>query len=98
MATLGDPPPVVRGLGLGPIDRPFGGLLIRMVTAVFMACPPNTLEKSLMVAAWGQSSSATSGGGCPIHALIAHVFVAFDITIRFHLEDMVLTGNSSSLA
>ncbi len=70
-----------------------------MVTAVLVAGPPNTLEKSLMVAAGGLSSSASSGGGCPIqHALNAHVFVVLDITIRFHLEDMVLIGNSSSLA
>jgi hypothetical protein len=69
-----------------------------MATAVLVAGPPNTLEKSLMVAAGGPSSSASSGGGCPIHALNAHVFVVLDITIRFHLEDMVLIGNSSLLA
>jgi hypothetical protein len=42
--------------------------------------------------------AASSGGGCPLHALVAHVLVTFDITIRFHREDMVLTGCSSSLA
>jgi hypothetical protein len=69
-----------------------------MVTAVLVARPPNTLEKSLMVTAWGSSATALSGGGCPIQALVAHAFVALDITIRFHLDDMVLIGNSSSLA
>jgi hypothetical protein len=85
-----------------PISLPLGGLLLGTVTANLLACPPNTLEKSLLVgglvSACGPSSSASFGGGCPLHALVAHVLVAFDITIRFHLEDMVLSGCSSSLA
>ncbi len=48
--------------------------------------------------ALGRSSSALSGRGWPIHALITHVFVAVDITIRFHWADMVLTGCFSLLA
>jgi hypothetical protein len=62
-----------------------------MMTAIRLPCPPNTLSKSSM-------GAALSGGGCPVHALVAHVLVTFDITIRFHREDMVLTGCSSLLA
>ncbi len=42
--------------------------------------------------------AASSGRSCPIHALVAHVLVTFNITIHFYREDMVLTGCSSSLA
>ena len=77
-------------------------LLTGMVTAVRLACPPNTLEKSLMVGghavARGRSSSASSGNGGPVQTLCAHVFVGLDITIRFHCMDMVLIWCSPSLA
>ena len=87
VTTLGEPP---------PLSLLFGGLLIGTVTAVLLVCPPNTLEKSLMVG--GQSSSASSGAGRSLQAFFAHFSVVFVITIRFHLDDMVLTGCSSSLA
>ena len=97
------PLPVLGGLDLVHIFLPLGGLLIGMVTAVLLACPPNTLEKLLMVgglalALGWSSSSASSGKGWPVHALFAHVFVTLDITIRFHWMDMVLKGCSSLLA
>jgi hypothetical protein len=95
VAALGVPLPVLGGLGLVPVFLPLRGLLIGTVTAVLLACPPNTLEKLLMgglALALGHSSSASSGEGWPVHALVPHVFIALDITIRFHWADMVLTG------
>jgi hypothetical protein len=95
-------------LGLGPTFLPLGGLLtglpwpLGMVTAILFACPPNTLEKLLMgcllALVMGRSSLALSGGGWPIHALVAYVLVVLDITSRFHRADMGLTGCSSLLA
>jgi hypothetical protein len=73
VVDLGVPPPVLGGLGLVPALPPLGGLLtglawpFGMATAVILACPPNTLEKSLMggVVAFtvGHSSFASSSGG-----------------------------------
>jgi hypothetical protein len=60
------------------------------MTAIHLPCPLNTLSKLSM-------GAALSGGGCPVHALVAHILVTFNITIRFHREDMVLTGCSSLL-
>ncbi len=97
VVALGVPPPVLGLLGLVPAFPPFGGLLPGLpwpcgtMTAVCLPCPPNMLEKLLM-------GAASSGGSCPVHALVAHVLVTFNNTIRFHREDMVLTGCSSSLA
>jgi hypothetical protein len=52
----------------------------------------------LLALVMGQSSSALSDGGWPVHALVAHVLVVLNITSRFHWADMVLTGCSSLLA
>ncbi len=95
-------------MGLGPTFLPLGVLLtglpwpFGMVTAIFLACPLNTLEKllmdSLLALVMGRFSLALSDGGWPVHALVAHILVVLDITIHFHQVDMVLTGCSSLLA
>jgi hypothetical protein len=101
-------PALGGGLGLGPTFLPLGGLLTSLpwtlgtVTAVLLACPPNTLEKLLMgcllALVMRRSSLALSDRGWPVHALVPHVLVVLDITSRFHRVDMVLTGCSSLLA
>ncbi len=73
----------------GPAS-PFG-----MVTAILLACPPNTPTKSSMGCVVSLRWVILSGKGFPIHALVAHVFVALDITKRFHRAAIVLTGCSS---
>jgi hypothetical protein len=109
VATVDVPLPALGGgLGLGPTFLLLGGLLAGLpwplgtVTAVLLACPPNTLEKLLMgcllALVMGRFSLALSEGGWPIHALVAHFLVILDITSRFHQADMVLTGCSSLLA
>jgi hypothetical protein len=104
VVDLGVPPPVLGGLGLVPALPLLGGLLtglawlFGMATSILLACPPNTLEKLSMggVVAFtvGRSSFASSGGGWPIHALVAHVFITLDITTCFHRVAIVLTGCS----
>jgi hypothetical protein len=46
----------------------------------------------------GHSSFASSSGGWLVHALVAHVFVALNITTRFHRAAIVLTKCSSLVA
>ncbi len=101
--SLGDPTPFWLWSTVATLCVPLlWGLLTGAVTAVRLACPPNTLEKLLMVGGHsvmrGRSSSASSGNGGPVQMLCAHVFVGLDITIRFHCMDMVLTWCSSLLA
>jgi hypothetical protein len=108
VATVGVPLPALGGgLGLGPTFLPLGGLLTGLpwllgtVTAVLLACPPNTLEKSLkgclLALVMGRSSLALSNGGWSVHALVAHVLMVLNITSRFHRADMVLTRCPSLL-
>jgi hypothetical protein len=97
-------PPMVGLLPVGDRGAPLGGTpptwLLRLV--VDLGLPPPVLRGLSLVPALsmggvvaftvGRSSFASSSRGWSVHVIIAHVFIALDITMRFHQAAIVLTG------